>query len=183
VMQNVPPVSRQNDGTNYYLFREGVMPKWEDPRNDGGGAWTLKFQLTRSSEIIDATWERMACQVVGENWSEDIRPTVQGIVAKIRPRSITFQIWVSRRSNELLVQLKDRALAHTLAATMWDYVPHPRKDGAAAPAAASSSSSGIGGGGAGAAAAAPPPAASSATASPSGAGSSAASRESSQPKS
>lgn len=126
VFQNVPAVSRQNDNTNYYMFREGVMPKWEDPRNDGGGAWTLKFQLTRSSDVIDATWERLCCQVVGENWSEEIRPTVMGVVAKIRPRSISFQIWVSKKINELLTQLQDRALAQTLAAAMWDYIPHPR---------------------------------------------------------
>jgi len=38
VIQNIPPVSRQLDGSTYYLFREGILPKWEHVRNAGGGA-------------------------------------------------------------------------------------------------------------------------------------------------
>ena len=30
-----------NHGSDYYLFKEGIKPMWEDPQNVDGGRWLM----------------------------------------------------------------------------------------------------------------------------------------------
>ena len=84
-------------------------------------------------QAVDEVWERLCCLVVGEAWPDDIRPTVNGVVAKIRPRFAVFQIWVTKKLDRIVSEIHNRALgASTVAGCAWDYVPHP-KPGDAAP--------------------------------------------------
>eukprot|EP00960_Hanusia_phi_P030472 748646-Hanusia_phi.AAC.1 len=39
-INNIPPPSKLPVGCNYHLFREGIMPMWEDAHNAKGGKWT-----------------------------------------------------------------------------------------------------------------------------------------------
>lgn len=46
-----------NVGATYYLFKEGIEPKWEDPKNLKGGSWTAPVpNKGDSKKTLDAWW-------------------------------------------------------------------------------------------------------------------------------
>jgi hypothetical protein len=126
VLNNIPPPSRQNVGCSYYLFREGVPPRWEHDRNKGGGTWTMQFTVSRRSEVVDSAWERLCCQVVGEDWPEHMKPTINGIVCKIRNRNVTLQVWVSEHQEFFPKEIFDRAMQDLVSTVSWDYESHEK---------------------------------------------------------
>jgi hypothetical protein len=54
-----------------HLFKKGVKPMWEDPRNVRGGCWTFKllkhgFKNEASIATVQEFWNRVAMLAVGE---------------------------------------------------------------------------------------------------------------------
>ncbi|KAA0187329.1 hypothetical protein FBUS_09564 [Fasciolopsis buskii] len=49
VMYNTAPPSRTPNGTDIFMFRSDIEPKWEHPRNENGGRWLVP--LTPDSPI------------------------------------------------------------------------------------------------------------------------------------
>lgn len=40
-MNNVPSIEHMDPDNDYHLFREGIMPAWEDPANAKGGSFVM----------------------------------------------------------------------------------------------------------------------------------------------
>lgn len=53
---NIVPASRLPARADMHLFKEGIEPKWEDPRCERGGSWTIPCQ--RDKAYLDRTWLR-----------------------------------------------------------------------------------------------------------------------------
>lgn len=58
---NVIPPSMLPQRANYYLFKEGVKPAWEDPANADGGKWAVQMPRDKSRESIDKLWLFTVC--------------------------------------------------------------------------------------------------------------------------
>jgi len=58
-INNIPPPSKLPVGCNYHLFREGIMPMWEDAHNAKGGKWT--YNEKRNGGRSTKTVKRMSC--------------------------------------------------------------------------------------------------------------------------
>lgn len=83
-------------GSNYYLFKAGVMPAWEDPANEKGGEWILKV-FPNKHALIDDLWLNTVCKIefvmlcnvqqllamIGEQF-EDFSAHICGAVLSIR---------------------------------------------------------------------------------------------------
>lgn len=41
---------------NYYLFKRGVKPAWEDEANAKGGKWSIQLPREKSRAGIDTLW-------------------------------------------------------------------------------------------------------------------------------
>jgi translation initiation factor 4E len=44
LVNNLQPPSSLPQKANYWFFKEGVRPEWEDPTNQNGGKWTIEFE-------------------------------------------------------------------------------------------------------------------------------------------
>jgi translation initiation factor 4E len=42
--------------SNYYLFKEGIKPAWEDSANAKGGKWSVQLPRGKFSAEIDQYW-------------------------------------------------------------------------------------------------------------------------------
>jgi hypothetical protein len=45
-----------------HLFKKGVKPLWEDPRNIKGGAWTFRVPKEQAPEF----WKHLCLAAIGE---------------------------------------------------------------------------------------------------------------------
>ena len=41
---------------NYYLFKEGIIPAWEDEANKNGGKWSIQLPKDKNRSNIDKMW-------------------------------------------------------------------------------------------------------------------------------
>lgn len=97
-MNNVPTVTNLPIGSTFFLFRDGIDPKWEDEANKAGGSWSIRFHTQREKpDTIDEVWQLLCARLVGESWEDRFNDTVNGLVAKVRDRYITLQVWVTEK--------------------------------------------------------------------------------------
>lgn len=53
---NIVPPSNLPQSANYYLFKEGIQPAWEDPANGNGGKWSVQLPREKHRNQIDKLW-------------------------------------------------------------------------------------------------------------------------------
>lgn len=52
---NIIPPSRLSPGSDLHLFREGIEPKWEDPKCEHGGSWKVMVPKGNKA-LLDTMW-------------------------------------------------------------------------------------------------------------------------------
>jgi translation initiation factor 4E len=78
-----------SDDCNYELFKEGVKPAWEDPKNIKGGMCVLNTPRTAHEETMKQWVSLMITLLIGE-----FGPDVNGVVLSTRPWGNRFAVWV-----------------------------------------------------------------------------------------
>ena len=55
---NIKTPGQLTPNATYYLFKEGIEPKWEEPKNAKGGAWTASIPTNKGDpkKVVDAWW-------------------------------------------------------------------------------------------------------------------------------
>ena len=67
---HVVVVSKLPPGSDYSLFKEGISPDWEDPRNQAGGRWMIHLDKRKRSECLDTYWLEIMFYLIGEQADE-----------------------------------------------------------------------------------------------------------------
>lgn len=49
------------------LFRKGIDPKWEDPKNECGGSLMVQIDDIDSPESIDEIWKNLVFSIIGHS--------------------------------------------------------------------------------------------------------------------
>ncbi len=60
---NIIPPSRLSPGSDLHLFREGIEPKWEDPKCEAGGSWKVMVPKGQK-QLLDTMWLHAVSQPV-----------------------------------------------------------------------------------------------------------------------
>ncbi|KAG2436788.1 hypothetical protein HXX76_006312 [Chlamydomonas incerta] len=96
---NIRTPSQVNVGATYYLFKEGIEPKWEDGKNLKGGSWTAPVpNKGDSKKTLDAWWLNTVLACIGEQFTDG--DEVNGIAVVIRARGDRIELWSRTSSNE-----------------------------------------------------------------------------------
>jgi len=53
---NIVPPSQLPQKANYYLFKEGIIPAWEDDANKNGGKWSIQLPRDKNRGHVDKMW-------------------------------------------------------------------------------------------------------------------------------
>ncbi|KAJ2719979.1 eukaryotic translation initiation factor 4E [Coemansia sp. Benny D115] len=97
VYNNVALASDLPSGSNYHLFRKGIVPMWEDAANAKGGKWGHQFQRS-IGEKVNEHWLHILLACIGEAFESS--PDVCGVVFSNRKSCFRIAIWTRNASDE-----------------------------------------------------------------------------------
>ena len=74
-----------------HLMKKGIVPVWEDPENEKGGFWVLRFPR----DTIEAVWRDLCLAAIGENFYSVLRSgdAINGVTVSIRRHDVVVQVW------------------------------------------------------------------------------------------
>ncbi|KAI0094630.1 eukaryotic translation initiation factor 4E class I [Irpex rosettiformis] len=99
---NIVPPSQLPQKANYYLFKEGIIPAWEDEANKNGGKWSIQLPRDKNRGNIDRMWLYTMLAAIGETCdpllTEDAvvsppQSLLTGVIVSIRPQFYRLSIW------------------------------------------------------------------------------------------
>eukprot|EP01103_Thecamoeba_quadrilineata_P012821 TRINITY_DN3402_c0_g1_i1.p1 TRINITY_DN3402_c0_g1~~TRINITY_DN3402_c0_g1_i1.p1 ORF type:complete len:241 (-),score=33.52 TRINITY_DN3402_c0_g1_i1:99-821(-) len=99
---NIVPPSQLISGSDYHLFKHGVEPKWEDPRNVKGGKWIYNIQNKNGRDHIDKLWLWTILSCIGEGFLDTYNEEICGCVVSVRKNQDRITLW-TRSLNESAV--------------------------------------------------------------------------------
>lgn len=73
------------------MMKKGILPVWEDPENEKGGFWVMRFARDKIEEV----WRDLCLAAIGENFYSILRPndTINGVTVSIRRSDVVVQVW------------------------------------------------------------------------------------------
>jgi len=110
---------------NYYLFKDGIMPAWEDPENKNGGKWSVQVPKDKSRGVIDKMWLYTMLAAIGETYEtplptkEEPNPVpkdsnlVTGVLMSCRGSFYRISIW-TRQAPDTNLPESDPLMARIL---------------------------------------------------------------------
>jgi translation initiation factor 4E len=98
---NIVPPSMLPSKANYYLFKEGIIPAWEDEANKNGGKWSIQLPKEKNKAKINEMWLYTMLAAIGETFdplqaSDDGKPVdslITGVIVSTRPQFYRISIW------------------------------------------------------------------------------------------
>ena len=99
IFNNLKPASQLSIGSNYHVFKEGVIPMWEDPANKEGGKFVLTIPKKDSKAgRCDEWWLYSVLAIIGETLDAD-GDEICGAVVSIRKNQDRIALWM-KSNNE-----------------------------------------------------------------------------------
>ncbi|GAA6025815.1 hypothetical protein JCM10207_000643 [Rhodosporidiobolus poonsookiae] len=116
---NIVAPSLLSANSNYYLFKEGIKPAWEDAANEQGGKWSVQLPRGKYTDAIDAFWLYTMLAAIGETFetpfvspssapaSDSTSPTplpstfsneITGVIVSARKAFFRINIWTRSAS-------------------------------------------------------------------------------------
>jgi len=113
---NIIPPSQLPQKANYYLFKEGIIPAWEDEANKHGGKWSIQLPKDKNRSNVDKMWLYTMLAAIGETF--DPSPTltggsgsaslITGVIVSTRPQFYRLSIWTRLAPSEEEAGLRER---------------------------------------------------------------------------
>ncbi|KAI3413709.1 Eukaryotic translation initiation factor 4E-3 [Globodera pallida] len=95
---HIQPASGLSWNSDYYLFKEGIKPMWEDKGNLKGGRWLVQVDRQKRQTKLDIYWQEMMMCVIGEQF-ENLGDHICGAVVNIRQKGDKVSLW-TRDAND-----------------------------------------------------------------------------------
>ncbi|EKM83827.1 hypothetical protein AGABI1DRAFT_81550 [Agaricus bisporus var. burnettii JB137-S8] len=98
---NIVPPSQLPQKANYYLFKEGIIPAWEDEANKYGGKWSIQLPKDKNRANVDKMWLYTMLAAIGEMFDPTpdnaegplSQSLITGVIVSIRPQFYRISIW------------------------------------------------------------------------------------------
>jgi len=101
---NIIPPSKLPQKANYYLFKDGIIPAWEDDANKNGGKWSIQLPKEKNRANVDKFWLYTMLAAIGEtfdpalpdaknNNADATTPLITGVIVSSRPQFYRLSIW------------------------------------------------------------------------------------------
>lgn len=89
---HIQSASGLNWGSDYYLFKEGIKPMWEDENNVKGGRWLVVVDKQKRSQLLDHYWLELLMAIIGEQFEEH-GEHICGAVVNVRQKGDKVSLW------------------------------------------------------------------------------------------
>merc|ERR1712107_502681 len=94
---HIEVASKLPAGADYSIFKEGIFPDWEDPRNQDGGRWIISLDKKFKQELLDTYWLEIIFFLIGEHADQHAHQ-VNGAVVNVRGRTDKLAVWLADAS-------------------------------------------------------------------------------------
>lgn len=91
--------SRLPMASHYSLFKEGVMPNWDDASNAPGGRWIISLETKHRAKFLDNHWMEVLFFLIGESADQHAH-LVNGAVVNVGNKADRLAVWLSRAKEE-----------------------------------------------------------------------------------
>ncbi|KAM3717072.1 Eukaryotic translation initiation factor [Dirofilaria immitis] len=89
---HIQTASGLNWGSDYYLFKEGIKPMWEDENNVKGGRWLVVVDKQKRTQLLDHYWLELLMAIIGEQFEEH-GEHICGAVVNVRQKGDKVSLW------------------------------------------------------------------------------------------
>ena len=106
-------------GSDYHIFKKGIVPMWEDKLNKDGG----KLSMLLTWKYANVIWEEVTF-----NFAKGLLPYydyINGIVISVRPKFLALSFWIKTGNTSMVEKIKN-ALSGLLQApstNCFDFIP------------------------------------------------------------
>lgn len=99
---NIVSPSNLGQRADYYMFKEDIIPAWEDSANKHGGKWSVQLPKEKTKGSIDQMWLYTMLAAIGETYETDAESKdmgevaddmVTGVIVNVRPNFFRLNIW------------------------------------------------------------------------------------------
>eukprot|EP00918_Siedleckia_nematoides_P073090 GHVU01159553.1.p1 GENE.GHVU01159553.1~~GHVU01159553.1.p1 ORF type:complete len:320 (+),score=41.26 GHVU01159553.1:67-960(+) len=100
---NIIPPSALPQKANYYLFKEGIIPAWEDEANKNGGKCSIQLPKEKNRSNVDKMWLYTMLAAIGETFDPSLttldpsgsppNSLITGVIVSTRPQFYRISIW------------------------------------------------------------------------------------------
>ncbi|CAF0901997.1 unnamed protein product [Adineta steineri] len=100
-------LASQKNNSDYFFFKKGIRPMWEDAENARGGRWLLTCASTANK--LDDLWQETLLGMIGDCFSldSDAQPLshfITGCIVSIRNRGHKIALWLSEGQSETIIR-------------------------------------------------------------------------------
>ena len=114
---NLPPASE------YFLFKTGIKPMWEDAANQDGGKWIIRVKKPASPRC----WEQVVLALLGDQFGASAGDDICGLVVSTKANEDCISVWNRSANNkDVTIRIRD-VLKETLDIPVnaaFEYKPH-----------------------------------------------------------
>ena len=90
-----------NETGDIYLFKDSILPEWEDSMNAGGGRWILFPDISK----VDEAWTRICLHMIGQMF-QDLSEYICGAELAIRlKKRFKIAVWVKQADNPSILRI------------------------------------------------------------------------------
>jgi len=108
---NLALASQIQQGCSFNLFKKGIEPKWEDPKNEKGGKWTI---MIPKSKPLDTLWLWLMLACIGEVLEDEGDDQICGCVVNIRKGQDKLGLWTRDEDAEAALLRMGQRIKKTL---------------------------------------------------------------------
>ena len=101
VFQHLRKPSQCPVGTDYHVFKRGILPMWEDEMNKNGG----KLSVLLTWKFVNVIWEEVIF-----NFAKGLMPHfeyINGIVISMRPKFSVLSFWLRTNTSSAVEKIRN----------------------------------------------------------------------------
>lgn len=102
IQHRIKPVESLSDGCDYIVFKHGIKPMWEDPRNANGGRIVLNIDKKNVLSFLSKIWLNSLLFLIGSSYDDEESDNINGLVINVRTKLNRISLWTCNFENKSL---------------------------------------------------------------------------------
>ncbi|KAK0427523.1 hypothetical protein QR680_010275 [Steinernema hermaphroditum] len=91
IYNHIQAPSKLPYGSDYYVFKRGIKPTWEDESNVKGGRWIINVDRSKRDKLLNSYWMELLVAMVGEQLPDS--EFICGAAVSCRNKGDKISIW------------------------------------------------------------------------------------------
>ena len=93
IFNSIDPPYKLPKGCRYYIFKEGIKPVWEDPKNDGGFDISIEYDVSRIQDV-QQKWITIVTGALGNTMPHC--QYINGVEFNNKGQKVKIGYWLSK---------------------------------------------------------------------------------------